>query len=419
MSPPKIRGPLTAAALGLIALGLVTRPADAEPAPPFADLLSRSLSTAPRLAEARAEVARAEGLARQARAYPNPTVGVQVENFSGSGPYQGVGMAESTASVQQPLELGGKRATRIAAGRAEVEAARARARSLEAGFAFDLAAAYAEAEATQRRLQLAEEVLSLADDDARIATALVNAGKEADLRRLQARAAVQAARAAVDEARTARTTAFANLTALAGEPAPITSIQTSLLDRPAPLAAVAPAATATPAYLAAEAEREAAARRLRAEGRRAIPDVTVSVGVRRFEADRSTALIAGVSVPFPIFDRNRGNIDAARAEVSAADARLNAARLEAEGALRASAARVTAAESRIAAAQEGETTAQEAYRLARLGYEAGRLPLVELVNARRALAEARTQTIAAAVERVGATAALARRSGRAADGVAQ
>ncbi|MBL8879734.1 MAG: hypothetical protein JNG88_11500, partial [Phycisphaerales bacterium] len=68
--------------------------------------------------------------------------------------------------------------------------------------------------------------------------------KEADLRRLQARAAVQAARAAVDEARTARTTAFANLTALAGEPAPITSIQTSLLDRPAPLAAVAPAATA-------------------------------------------------------------------------------------------------------------------------------------------------------------------------------
>lgn len=416
MPPLKIRRPLTAAILGLTALGVCARAADAEPAPPFAELLAQSLSTAPRLAEARAEIARAEGLARQAGAIPNPTLGVEVENFSGSGPFRGTTLAETTASIQQPLELGGKRASRIASGRAEVEAARARARNAQAAYAFDLALAYAEAEASYRRLQLAQESLGLAQEDARIASALVDAGREAELRRLQAQAAVQAAKASVDEAQAAHATAFANLTTLAGAPAPITSIGVSLLDHREPLFRGDAAPAAATAYVAAQAEREAAARRLRVERRRAIPDVTVSVGVRRFEEDRATALVAGVSVPFPLFDQNRGNIAAARADVAAAEARLNAARLEAEGGVRASTARLAAAETRIAAAREGEVTAQEAYRLARIGYETGKLPLVELVGARRALADARAQTIAAAIERVGAQAALARLGGFAADG---
>lgn len=386
--------------------------AAAEPAPPFAALLRQSQETAPRLAEARAEIARAEGLARQARAIPNPTIGVEVENFSGSGPFRGTDLAETTASIEQTIELGGKRAARTAAGRSEVEAARRRAARVQAEFAFDLAAAYAEAEGAERRLQLATEGLSLAQEDARIATVLVEAGREADLRRVQAQVAVQAARAAVDEAEAARATAFANLTALAGAPAPITSIPVSLLDqagRALPMAEPNP--LASPGYLAAEAEREAAARRVRVERAQATPDVTVSVGVRRMHEEDATAMVAGASVPFPIFDRNRGNISAARAELNAAEARLNAARLEAESAGRSGVARLTAAESRLLAAREGERTAEEAYRLTRIGYEGGKLELVELLNARRALAEAQSQTIEAATERLSAQAALARLAG--------
>jgi len=415
MTPASRRPPL--AGLLLLAGLTAASTASADPAPPFAALFAQAQATAPRLAEARANVARAEGLARQAGARPNPTLEFEVENFSGSGPFRGTSLSESTARIGQTLELGGKRSARVAAGRAEIEAARAQARRVEAEYAFDLAAAYAEAEASDRRLQLARETLTLAEEDARIASALVDAGREAELRRLQAQAAVQAARATVEEAQAARATAFGTLTALAGAAAPITSISASLLDSAAPIFLAAnPAATATTAYLAAQLEREAAARRLTTERRRAAPDVTVSVGVRRFEEDDATAMVAGVSVPLPLFDRNRGNIAAARAEASAADARLNAARLEAEAAVRTSAARRAAAESRLGAARQGETTAQEAYRLARVGYEAGRLPLAELVAARRALAEAREQTIAAAVERISAQAAMARLSGVATPG---
>lgn len=412
MLPFHHRRPFRAATLGLGALGLCAGAAVAEPAPPFAAMLRQAQSSAPRLAEARAEIARAEGLARQAAVLPNPVLGVEVENFSGSGPFRGTDLSETTASIEQTLELGGKRSARVAAGRAEVAAAQARARRVLGEYAFDLAAAYAEAEASERRLQVAIELLSLTQEDARVANALVEAGREADLRGVQAQAAVHAARAAVDEARAARATAFGNLTALSGAASPITSIPASLLDQTTPILATRGGDPfTTPAYAAAQAEREAAARRLRLERTQAVPDVALSVGVRRFNYEDATALVAGVSVPLPLFDRNRGNIGAARAEVAAAEARLNAARLEADAAARSGAARQAASETRLAAAREGERTAEEAYRLTRIGYEGGKLALLELLNARRELAEARTQTIDAAVERVSAQAALARLNG--------
>lgn len=402
----------TALLLSASASVLLTGVAAAEPAPPFPDLLRQAQATAPRLSEARAEIARAEGLARQARAIPNPTLGVQVENFSGSGPFRGTSLAETTASIEQTVELGGKRSARIAVSQADLRAARARAVRLQGEYAFDLAAAYAEAEASERRLQLANEAVGFAQEDSRIATALVEAGREADLRRVQALAALQAVRASVEEARAARATAFSNLTALVGAPAPITSIPVSLLaraDQAFPAAASDP--LNSPAYLAAQAEREAAARRIRVERIRAIPDVTASVGFRRFEGDDATAVVAGVSIPFPIFDRNRGNVSAAQADLSGAEARLNAARLEAEAAARSGSARLGAAEARLLASREGERTAEEAYRLTRIGYEGGKLDLVELLSAQRALSDARAQTINAAVERLTAQAGLARLAG--------
>jgi cobalt-zinc-cadmium efflux system outer membrane protein len=372
------------------------------------------------LAEARADIARAEGLARQASALPNPRLGVEMENFSGSGPFRGTNLAETTASIEQMVELGGKRSARIGAGRADLAAARARARRTQSEFTFDLAVAYAEAEASERRLKLAADSLALAEEDARIARALVEAGREADLRRVQAKAAVQAARAGVDETRASRETAFADLTALAGAAAPITSIKFSLLDQEAPLFVPAEVEIGKlPGVEAAEAERVAAERRLRLERARVVPDLTVSVGVRRFQEGDATAMVAGVTAPFPLFDRNRGNVGAARAEVSAAEARLSQAKLEAEASARSAVIRRAAAETRVVAARDGEQTAQEAYRLTRTGYEGGKLGLTELINARRALTDARAQSIQAAVERVNAQAALARLTGAQAFGEQQ
>ena len=56
--------------------------------------------------------------------------------------------------------------------------------------------------------------------------------------------------------------------------------------------------------------------------------------------------------------------------------------------------------------------AEEAYRLTRTGYEGGKLALLEVINARRALAESNNQLLNARIGRLSAEAALARLQGR-------
>ncbi len=402
---------LAALLLGAGLATLAPAVAAADPAPPYPELL-RLAKASPRLKAAQADVAQAEGLARQASALPNPSLSVSTENFGGDGAYRGSRSAETTASLEQTIELGGKRGARIAAGRAGVDLSRARARQAEADFAFTLAEAYGSAEAADVRLQLANDALALAEDDARVATALVKAGKEADLRTLQARAAVEAARSEAGEAQAARGAALARLTALADAPTPFTAVPVSLLahaDRAETVPVVDP--TTTPGYLVARAEREAVDRRVRVERTRATPDVTLSLGVRKLRADDAHALVGGVSLPFPVFDRNKGNVAAAGAELTAAEQRLAVVRLDAQADIQSASARLQASFARVTSARDGEAAAQEAYRLTRAGYEAGKLPLSEVLLARRALTDARTRTLTARLDRLNAEAELAHLAG--------
>lgn len=405
------RRPRIAALVGTALLGALPSLSRADPAPSFSALLDQAQS-APRIAEGRAEVAEAEGLARQAAARPNPTFSLGVENFGGSGPFRGIDAAETTASIEQPLELGGRRSARIASGRADVSAAEARARLSRAEYATQLAEAYAQAEAADLRLAWAREALDLAREDVRIAGALVEAGREAELRLLQARAAALEAESSVERAGSERTAAFARLTALAGSPVPLTSIPISLLAHADQNEAFRrPDSAESPAYLAAARAVEAAERRVGIERSRRSPDVSISFGLRRFEEDDSTAVMAGASVSLPIFDRNDGNIAATQGALSGAQARLRAARADAEAESIAAVARAQAAQSGLRAAVEGERVAGEATRLALIGYRAGRIPLIEVLAARRALNEARERTLTARLERLSAEAAIARLSG--------
>ncbi|ESQ85162.1 hypothetical protein AEAC466_05485 [Asticcacaulis sp. AC466] len=410
--------PAISALIAALCLGAV--PAFAQPvstqdenlAPPFAGVLARAQTQAPRLAEARARVDQARGLATQSRAWSNPTVSLESENFGGRAPFNGFGAAETTLSVEQPLELGGKRQARIAAGDAALQSSTVRATQTRGDFTFDLARAYVDAEAADRRLRLAEEALSLALDDERVARALVDAGKEADLRRLQAQSGVQAARAGLDEARAARITALTTLSAIVGEEIPYTAIPADLLPH-ADLgeAVIAPDPLQSPAYLSAEAERETLSKQVRVERTRAAPDVALSLGVRRLNGDDRTAFIGGVSLSLPLFDKSRGNISAAEADLTASQARLTAARRDAEAQSIAAVYQARAASSRLLAARDTERTAEETYRLTRLGYEGGKLPLSELVSARRDLIEARRQSLDARIDRLMAEALIARLTG--------
>jgi len=388
--------------------------AAAQTAPPLETLLREA--SAPRLIVGEAETRAAEGRALQARARPNPTLDLQVENVGGNGPYRDFQSAETTLSVGQTVELGGKRDARMASARADVDTARSRASLNRVAFARDLAVAYAAAEAAGERLTVARDGAELAKADARAARLLVDNGKEAELRALQAQAALSAAQAELARAEAEAAGALSRLSSLTGGERTYTAVTPGVLDRVWSVSAIV---GRPPAVAVAEAEQTAAARKLDLERRRATPDLNVSFGVRRLAGDDAAAAVAGLSLPLPLFDRNRGAVKSAQAEADAARARLLIAQAEAIADRRGAEGEVHAADRSAAAAREGEDAAREAYRLARLGYEAGKLPLLELLSARRDLIAARQRHIEARLARAKATADLAQANGQIAFGDAQ
>lgn len=391
-------------------------PARADLAPPFASVLKQA-EQSPRIQELDADVDRAAGLAEQARARPNPSANIYAENFAGSSPYGGFDRSETTVQLSQPFELGGKRSARIAAGEAGITAARARGHQGRVAYAYELARAYAAVELADRRISIAEDEVEEGEADLKLARALVAAGKEARLRALQAETELNAARAVLEGTRATRTAALARLSALAGVEVPFTGVTESLLDQAPARTGYGPVDPQQNAgYLAALADRDAAVRRAASERKRTLPDVTGQIGVRRLEGDHATALVAGVSVPLRLFDRNRGNIAAAEAEVRNADAKAAAARLEAAATARSAVALADAAEARVAAARRTMATAEETYRLSRIAYEAGKSPLSELLVARHGLGAARGVLADAAAARFEARAQLASLNGLAITG---
>lgn len=259
--------------------------------------------------------------------------------------------------------------------------------------------------------------MSRASDDLGAAKALVEAGKEAQLRLSQAQANVSAAEAALQSARANLTEALERLSAFSGSRKSFTDLSTNLTER---VIQLTPGAigdiSSSPFILRAQAEREAYLAQVRVEEKKWIPDVSLSAGIRRFEGSSDNALVIGFSSDIPVFDQNRGGISSAKEKAIAAEARLNAVILDTGAAQRSALAQVTASERRLIAARSGEQAADQAYLLAKTGYEAGKTSLIELLLTRKSLTDAKLMTIDASFTLVKSLASLAIAEGRIAFG---
>ncbi|MEX2207742.1 MAG: TolC family protein, partial [Myxococcota bacterium] len=280
----------------------------------LAEALARALRDGPALAAFSHELRALEADASQAEAFANPTAELDVENFAGSGVFHGTDEAETTLSLAQLVELGGKRAARIRLAEAASEVGRwdfeaARADTLE-----QTARAFVEVLVAQERIALADEALDQSNELLRAASARVSAGgaspvevsraklalHEAELLRSISGYALRAARLELAAQLGAAGPDFERAVGALEPAPPLPSLEalTALVERNPEVARWASELTARDASLAAER----AAR---------VPDVELGLGVRSFSGPNDTALVASVSVPLPLWDRNRHAIEAA------------------------------------------------------------------------------------------------------------
>lgn len=367
--------------------------------------LDRAQAGYPLVTAAEADVRAAEGRARQAGLSPNPEIDLSTENVGGSGGLTGVQAAETTLSIGQRLELGGKRSARLSARRAEVETARLRLRIARADLTKAVREAFAQAVAARRRVDSTKNQFVRAESLQKIAVTLVEAGREPPLRALRARTVMLEAVGRVRAAEADYATAQRALAALWGGsenlPDPVAGEET------APALSVDP--TTVLDVQLAEAELAAAIAAERRERTLSRPDVTVRVGGRRLAASDETAMVVGLSMPLGLFDRNQGNIAAANAERTGAEARRNATLATALRRTRDATAAFRTADARLEFLEKrAEPEALEAVRIAREGYSAGRFTLLDVLDAEAALNSLQADLIAAELDRSLALAALAR-----------
>ena len=366
----------------------------------LAQALAQTLQSSPELASYSWNIRAAEARIIQAKLRPNPDLSIESENITGSGDFKSADeMMENTLQLSQLVELGGKRTARVQEAQSERQLADWEYQIKSIDILRETTTRFIEALAAQRKFELAQETVSVAERVIPVAQRLLESGKASDVELTRANVAVASARIELEQSQRDLLTAKSNLAAQWGAREPdFTSVGGELAQlRPLPSIGHLKARLQRNPQLARwtteREKRQATLVSARAQGR---PDVTLSAGPRLIGRGDDVTLVAGVSIPLPFWNRNQGAIAEAEANVSkTADEQRNAeARAYAQ---------LNEAYQRLSrAGNEANILERDVIPGARTavdtlldGYDRGRFSQLEVLEARRTLNEARSQQLRA------------------------
>ncbi len=272
-----------------------------------AEFVTTMLSRHPALRAADAQFNAVEARARgAARPLYNPTLEAEYEDAQN---------ITKSIGLSQTLDWAGKRRARARAGRADVDAARATRDIVRKALLTELLTSLANFQTTlelkrlsDRRLQNGEEFFSLADRRNR-------AGDLSESELLTARLSLAKARADNNAAKGALSRARQNLSGVTGEEREIWPLLVGV-PQGAPLSVEDVQKGELPELVFARAQSDASSKRIKVAKRNRKPDPTVGVSYGR----EGTADLVGVraSIPIPVLNSFKAQVDAARADAAAA-----------------------------------------------------------------------------------------------------
>ena len=340
----------------------------------------------PELAATSREIGIADGERRQAGLLPNPELAWEVEDTRRD-------TSTTTITLSQPLELGGKRAARIAAAGVGQAIAQLDLERQRNGLRADVVQAFHAALRAQAALELAQQSQALTARGLRVVQGRVTAGQSSPVEATRAQVQLAQAEAQLRRAQTQRSVAYQALARLTGSPlVSFDSLQAANLSP-----GVAPSTETLLARVeqtvewrlaAAQVERGDAA--LGTEKAQRIPNLTVSLGSQYSREERERVNVVGLSMPLPLFDRNQGNVLAAARRADQARDLRNAVALRLRSETRSAVDQWVTAMQEVAAYDRTILpAAQQAVDTATRGFEMGKFAFLDVLDAQRTLIEAR------------------------------
>ncbi len=361
------------------------------------DALAIALARNPQLSIYPYDLRAADALILQAGLRLNPQLDVEVEDVGGRGERRGFDAAQTTIGISQPVELGGKRTKRTQVASLDKELVQWDYKAARLDVMRGVTEAFVTVLAAQERLALAERLLELSRQAQATVAQRVKAGKDSPVDELRADVAFSESRIEQQNAQKALVAARYALAATWGSRAPaFEKVQGDFYktSEPLPLAELAAATANNPDLARWQTEEDRRRAALRLEKARAVPDIAVGGGVRRYEQTDDEAFVFGLSLPLPLFNRNQGGILAATAELGkarrqyeAAQVRISTALSEAVSTLAATYGQVTILHNDVL------PKAQRAFEAARQGYQQGKFDYLHLLDTQRTLFQTQAQYV--------------------------
>lgn len=333
----------------------------------------------------------------QANLRPNPRFGILVEDVGGTGERSSFDAAETTIQLSQLIEMGNKRSKRTKLATLAKKLAGWSYEAKRMDVFTKVTKAFIEVLAAQQRLSLTEELLQLSKELESTVAKRVDAGRDSPLEKTKAAVAYSNVNIQYQQAVGDLEFARKKLASTwAGQNPKFESVA-GKLDSLSPLPSIDQLTnliSQNPDIARWTAEIDKSKASLELEKARAISDITLSGGMKRFNKTDDNAIVFGISIPLPISNRNQGGkLEAAyklarvREEQRAAQSRIQMKLVKAYQALSNSYTKAAILNKSVL---QG---AESVFQASKTGYNQGKLDYLHVLDAQRTLFEAKAQYI--------------------------
>jgi outer membrane protein, heavy metal efflux system len=293
-----------------------------------------ALKNNPTLKQAEAIARVSAGLERQAGLWPNPSVGYQGEQIRGGS----FGGGEQGGFVQQTIPLGGKLGLRRNVFEQQKKSDEIGVQEQQVSVRGAVQLQFYTALTRLRVVEVQRSLMGLASDAATTVHQLANVGQADAPDVLQAEVEAEQAKLEFVKAQRDYIQSYTELAAIAGELQTPIALLTGDLDHPPAIDTdryLDDLLQNAPTVKRAQQEAVRADAELARNKREAIPDLTVRAGVQQnlelleppmHEVGVQSFATAGIQIP--IFNRNQGNVQAAKAKVERANEEVARIRLQ-------------------------------------------------------------------------------------------
>lgn len=367
------------------------------------EAIQRAWTYSPTIAIANSEIDIRQSEEYQVGLLPNPELSIEIENASSLIRHRkrGCDDRETTYSLSQLIELGGKRSARkqIAAFQSSLAAYEMEAVKLD--ICNDVTKAVVAVLAAQEYVKLAEEQQRIAHDIHSTTSAKVQGGKISSLQEKKADLARVTTTLALEKGRRALEIAKKKLAATwGGEQPDFSEVMyplfeiTPLID----LATLKAQQSNSVEMMKWDMQIATAERVVANEKAQRVPDVVLTAGYVDGD-DGGDGLLLGFSMPIPIFDRNQGNICRAKQQLNQLYEKKNESMLQLRIELEEVYDQLLSAYKEGMAYKENIlSSARSAFEAAREEYKRGKNDYLELLDAQRMFFDVQEQYINTLVE---------------------